>query len=135
MMASSFGGGLGPPGGRGMSSSFSMGGGGGGGGASCSSYSCCSYSSSSSNGGAPHVVQYSESSHGLRRPGEEHVSETHGKYKDSSGNERINVSRTIGDRGRAVVAERRADGTERRTDNLVNATDGSAFDREWAGHS
>ena len=99
---------------------FSSMGGGMGGASSCSSYSCCSYSSSSStNGGQPRVVQYSESSHGLRRPGEEAVTETQGKYHDSSGNQRINVSRTIGNRGRAVVAERQADGTERRTDNLV----------------
>ena len=95
-------------------------GGGMGGASSCSSHSCCSYSSSSStNGGQPRVVQYSESSHGLRRPGEEAVTETQGKYHDSTGNQRINVSRTIGNRGRAVVAERQADGTERRTDNLV----------------
>ena len=70
----------------------------GGGGACSSSYSCCSYSSSSSGGGPPRVVQYTESSHGLRRPGQEAVTESQGKYSDSSGNERINVSRTIGNR-------------------------------------
>ena len=37
-------------------------------------------------------------------------------------------------RGRAVVAERQADGTERRTDNVMNMTDGTQFDREWAAN-
>jgi hypothetical protein len=73
---------------------------GGGGGSSSSSYSCssCCYSSSSSNGGQPHVVQYSSSSHGVQRPGEEFVSETHRNYSDSTGQERLGVSRRIGDR-------------------------------------
>merc|ERR1719393_1211488 len=99
-----------------------------GGGGSCSTYSYSSYSSSSSsNGGRPRVVQYTESSHGIRRPGEEAVTESQGKYSDSSGNERLNISRTIGNRGRAMVAERRADGTERRTDNVINVPDGPHF--------
>ena len=79
----------------------------GGGGACSSSYSCCSYSSSSSGGGPPRVVQYTESSHGLRRPGQEAVTESQGKYSDSSGNERINVSRTIGNRCRHAPATQR----------------------------
>ena len=80
----------------------------GGGGACSSSYSCCSYSSSSSGGGPPRVVQYTESSHGLRRPGQEAVTESQGKYSDSSGNERINVSRTIGNRcGHGPTTQRR----------------------------
>merc|ERR1719198_1201696 len=109
-----------------------------GNGGSSSSYSCssCCYSSSSSNnGGQPHVVQYSSSSHGVQRPGEEMVSETHRNYRDSTGQEKLGVSRRIGDRGRSVVAERNADGTEQRTDNLINVHDGSRFDAEWRGNS
>lgn len=37
-------------------------------------------------------------------------------------------------RGRSIVAERSSDGTERRTDNLRNVNDGSAFDRDWSRH-
>ena len=111
-----------------------MGGGGGGGGSySCSS--CCYSSSSSGAGGQPHVVQYSSSSHGMQRPGEEMVSETHRNYRDSTGTEKLGVSRRIGERGRSVVAERAANGMEERRDNLLNIEDGSAFDREWRGNS
>ena len=74
----------------------SMGNGGGGSSYSCSS--CCYSSSSSSNGGQPHVVQYSSSSHGIQRPGEEMVQETHRNYRDSSGVEKLGVSRRIGER-------------------------------------
>jgi hypothetical protein len=97
------------------------------------SYSSCSYCSSSSNGGP--AVEYSSSSHGMQRPGEAPVHETHRNYRDSAGNERLGVSRHIGDRGRSVVAERNADGRETRTDNLINVDDGTAFDREWRGHA
>lgn len=109
--------------------------GGGGGGCSYSSSSCCYSSSSSGPGGQPHVVQYSSSSQGVQRPGEEMVHETHRNYRDSTGQEQIGVSRRIGDRGRSIVAERRGDGTEQRTDNLVNVNDGTQFDREWRGNS
>ena len=101
----------------------------GSGGGSCS-YSCCSCSSS----GDGRSVQYSQSSRGVQQPGQEWVSETHRQYRDSSGTEKLGVSRIIGDRGRAIVAERLADGTERRTDNLLNHDIGSAFDREWSQH-
>merc|ERR1719326_2621768 len=107
----------------------------GGGGASYSSSSCCYSSSSSGPGGQPHVVQYSSSSHGMQRPGEEMVSETHRNYRDSTGTEKLGVSRRIGDRGRSVVAERQANGMEERRDNLFNVQDGSAFDNEWRGNS
>ena len=107
-----------------------MGGGGGGGGGSTCSYSCSSYSSSSGGPGG-HSVSYSSSSHGVQQPGQEAVYETNRKYHDSSGQEKIGVSRHIGGRGRSIVAERGADGTERRTDDLLNVDDGSAFDREW----
>ena len=118
---------MGPGGGM-----MSMGGGGGG----CYSSSSCCYSSSSSGpGGQPHVVQYSSSSHGMQRPGEELVAETHRNYRDSTGTEKLGVSRRIGDRGRSVVAERQADGREERRDNLYNVNDGTAFDSEWRGNS
>merc|ERR1719198_485390 len=109
-----------------------------GNGGSSSSYSCsscCYSSSSSSNGGQPHVVQYSSSSHGMQRPGEEMVSETHRNYQDSTGVEKLGVSRRIGDRGRSVTAERHANGHEERRDNVINTSDGTAFDREWRGNS
>ena len=109
----------------------SMGGGGGGGGYSCSS-SCCSYSSGGAGGQS---VQYSSSSHGVQRPGEAAVQETHHNYRDSSGREKLGVERRIGDRGRSFVAERGTDGTERRVDNLVNVQEGSQFDREWQGNA
>merc|ERR1719247_2291499 len=113
-----------------------MGGMGGmGGGSSYSCSSCCYSSSSSGPGGQPQVVQYSSSSHGMQRPGEEMVSETHRNYRDSGGQEKIGVSRRIGDRGRSFVAERNADGTEQRTDNLINVRDGTSFDSEWRGNS
>ena len=101
--------------GGGMMGGSMMNMGGGGGGAQWSSSSCCYSSSSSGGGGQPHVVQYSSSSHGMQRPGEEMVQESHRNYRDSSGQEQLGVSRRVGDRGRAVVAERRADGTEQRT--------------------
>merc|ERR1719198_2696249 len=109
-----------------------------GNGGSSSSYSCsscCYSSSSSSNGGQPHVVQYSSSSHGMQRPGEEMVSETHRNYSDSTGVEKLGVSRRIGDRGRSITAERQANGHEERRDNLINMQDGSSFDREWRGNA
>merc|ERR1719217_1441712 len=112
-----------------------MRGGGGGGGSSYSCSSCCYSSSSSGPGGQPQVVQYSSSSHGMQRPGEEMVSETHRNYRNSSGQEKIGVSRRIGDRGRSVTAERGADGREERRDNLFNVEDGSSFDREWRGNN
>lgn len=127
MMDSMMGGGMMGPG---MMGSM----GGGGGGSTWSSSSCC-YSSSSSGGGQPRVVQYSSSSHGMQRPGEEMVQESHRNYRDSSGQEQLGVSRRIGDRGRSVVAERRADGTEQRTDNLINVNDGTRFDSEWRGNT
>merc|ERR1719498_1791761 len=96
-----------------------MGGGGGGGSFSCSS--CC-YSSSGGPGGRS--VEYSSSSHGIQRPGQEMVQETQSNYRDSSGAEKIGVSRHIGQRGRQVVAERGADGNETRTNNLINVSDG-----------
>merc|ERR1719313_318439 len=105
--------------------------GGSGGGSSYSCSSCCYSSSSSGYGGQPHVVQYSSSSHGMQRPGEEMVSETHRNYRDSTGTEKLGVSRRIGDRGRSVTAERFANGTEERRDNLINIQDGTAFDAEW----
>ena len=108
---------------------------GGGGGCSYSSSSCCYSSSSSGPGGQPHVVQYSSSSHGTRLPGQDMVQETHRNYHDSTGQEQLGVSRRIGDRGRSMVAERRADGTEQRTDNLINVNDGTAFDNEWRGNA
>merc|ERR1719243_86800 len=103
-----------------MGGGGSMRGGGGGGGSSDSCSSCCYSSSSSSNGGQPHVVQYSSSSHGMQRPGEEMVSETHRNYRDSTGQEKLGVSRRIGERGRSVTAERQANGMEERRDNLFN---------------
>jgi len=63
------------------------------------------------------------------------VHETHRNYRDSTGQEQIGVSRRIGDRGRSIVAERRGDGTEQRTDNLINVNDGTQFDREWRGNA
>ena len=96
-----------------MDQMMSAGGSGLGGGSCCSSSYCCS---SSSAGGR--TVQYSQSSHGVRQPGQEWVSETQKNYRDSAGAEKIGVSRTIGNRGRSIVAERGADGTERRTDNV-----------------
>lgn len=99
----------------------------------------CSYSSSSyscsSGGPGGHSVEYSSSSHGLQRPGEQMVRETHRNYRDSSGQEALGVSRHIGDRGRSVVAERAADGRETRTNNLINIEDGTAFDREWRSNA
>ena len=118
--------------GMGMGAGPTMGGGGLGGGSSYS-YSSCSYCSSSGAGGPS--VEYSSTSHGVQRPGEEMVHETHRNYRDSSGQERLGVSRHIGDRGRSVVAERGADGRETRTDNLVNIQDGSSFDREWRANA
>ena len=111
-----------------------MGGGGGGGSYSCSSSSCC-YSSSSGAGGQPHTVQYSSSSHGVQRPGEDLVHETHRQYRDSSGTEKLGVSRRIGDRGRSVTAVRDANGMEERRDNLINVQDGASFDSEWRGNA
>ena len=87
-MTSGFGGGFG-----GGFGAFDLGAGGGG--SYSYSSSCCSYSSSGPNGQS---VQYSQSSHGVQRPGEEAVHETHRNYNDSAGNERIGVSRTIGQR-------------------------------------
>jgi len=114
-----------------MDQMMSAGGGSGlGGGSCCSSSYCCS---SSSAGGR--TVQYSQSSHGVRQPGQEWVSETQKNYHDSAGAEKIGVSRTIGNRGRSIVAERGADGTERRTDNVRGYEDGSAFDRDWQGNA
>ena len=114
-----------------MDQMMSAGGGSGlGGGSCCSSSYCCS---SSSAGGR--TVQYSQSSHGVRQPGQEWVSETQKNYRDSAGAEKIGVSRTIGNRGRSIVAERGADGTERRTDNVRGYEDGSAFDRDWQGNA
>ena len=107
----------------------------GGSSSSYSSSSCCYSSSSSSNGGQPHVVQYSSSSQGVQRPGEEMVQETHRNYRDSTGVEKLGVSRRIGERGRSVVAERAGDGREVRTDNLIGVQDGTAFDQEWRGNS
>ena len=104
-----------------------MGGAGGGG----MSYSSCSYSCSSGGPGG-RTVTYSSSSHGVQRPGEDMVRESHRNYQDSSGRERIGVSRTIGNRGRSIVAERNPDGTEVRTDNVLNVADGTTFDREWS---
>ena len=72
-----------------------MGGMGGANGTSCQ-YSSCSYSSCSGGGGP--AVEYSSTSHGIRRPGEDMVHETHRNYRDSSGNERLGVSRHIGNR-------------------------------------
>ena len=108
-----------------------------GGGGNGSSYSCssCCYSSSSSGGAQPHVVQYSSSSHGVQRPGEHMVSESHRNYRDSTGTEKLGVSRRIGDRGRSVVAERNANGMEERRDNLFNVEDGTSFDAEWRNNS
>ena len=106
-----------------------MGGGGGGGGGM--SFSSCSYSCSSGGPGG-RTVTYSSSSHGVQRPGEDMVRESHRNYQDSSGRERIGVSRTIGNRGRSIVAERNPDGTEVRTDNVLNVADGTTFDREWS---
>ena len=37
--------------------------------------------------------------------------------------------------GRSVVAERFANGTEERRDNLINIQDGTAFDAEWRGNN
>jgi len=109
---------------------------GGSGGGSSYSYSSCCVSSSSAGGaaGQPRTVHYSQTSHGMQRRGEEMVSETYRNYTDGTGNEKLGVSRTIGDRGRSIVAERSSDGTERRTDNLRNVNDGSAFDRDWSRH-
>ncbi|KAL1520844.1 hypothetical protein AB1Y20_022405 [Prymnesium parvum] len=97
------------------------------------SFSSCSYSCSSGPGGRS--VQYSSSSHGVQRPGEEMVHETHRNYMDSSGHEKIGVSRGIGNRGRSIVAERKPDGSEERTDNLLNVSDGTSFDREWSANA
>ena len=124
----------------GMGSMAPMGGmgsmmGGGGGGSSYSCSSCCYSSSSSGPGGQPHVVQYSSSSHGAQRPGEEAVAETHREYRDSSGTEKLGVSRRIGERGRSVTAVRDANGMEERRDNVMNVQDGSTFDREWRQNS
>ena len=80
-------------------------------------------------------MQYSQAAHGVRQPGQEWVSETQKNYRDSAGAEKIGVSRTIGNRGRSIVAERGADGTERRTDNVRGYEDGSAFDRDWQGNA
>ncbi|KAL3921091.1 MAG: hypothetical protein SGPRY_005020 [Prymnesium sp.] len=101
-------------------------------GAGGASYSSCSFSCSSGPG---HSVQYSSSSHGVQRPGEEMVHETRRNYQDSSGTEKLGVTRGIGNRGRSIVAERMPDGTETRTDNLLNVTDGTSFDREWGSNA
>ena len=53
---------------------------------------------------------------GVQRPGEEMVSETHRNYRDSTGQEKLGVSRRIGDRGGSVVAARGADGAPGGTD-------------------
>ncbi len=98
------------------------------------SYSSCSYSCSSGGPGGQ-SVEYSSSSHGVQRPGEQMVRETHRNYRDSSGQEKLGVSRHIGDRGRSIVAERAADGRETRTSNLINIEDGTAFDREWRSNA
>jgi len=107
---------------------------GGGGGGCFSSSSCCYSSSSNPNGGPPRVVQYQSSSHGMQRPGEEMVREETRNYRDSSGTEKTGVSRTIGNRGRSIAAERHSDGTERRTDNVRGISNGTAFDQEWNSH-
>lgn len=114
-----------------MGSMGSMASMGGGGGSSCS-YSSCSYSSC---GGPGRSCEYSSTSHGVQRPGEQMVREMHRNYRDSSGEERLGVSRHIGDRGRSIVAERGRDGRETRTDNLVNISDGTRFDQEWRNNA
>lgn len=151
-----------------------MGSGGGG------SYSCSSCCYSSSSGGPGGSVEYSTSTHGVQRPGQEMVRETQSNYRNSTGVEKIGVSRHIGERsappalsptlarahallhagartlvsfslsartephtsvpppsgsGRSFVAEREANGNERRTDNLINVQDGTSFDSEWRGNA
>ena len=45
--------------------------------------------------------------------------------------QKVGFGRSIGQKSRAIVAERAADGTERRIDTLHNVQDGTAFDDEW----
>eukprot|EP00242_Pyramimonas_sp_CCMP2087_P014764 CAMPEP_0198203386 /NCGR_PEP_ID=MMETSP1445-20131203/6670_1 /TAXON_ID=36898 /ORGANISM="Pyramimonas sp., Strain CCMP2087" /LENGTH=307 /DNA_ID=CAMNT_0043874761 /DNA_START=237 /DNA_END=1161 /DNA_ORIENTATION=- len=99
-------------------------------GGSGSSYST-SYTSSSSRGADGKTVQYSSTSRSSKQGGNPAVSETKRNFKDSTGFERIGISRTVGERGRKLVRTRDASGNETCDDNLLGVADGSAFDSEW----
>jgi hypothetical protein len=92
----------------------------------CSSYSCCSR-----GGPGGQTVSYSTTTTGARRSGEPMISETQASYYDSTGIEKLGVSRNLGERGRRIVAERDAHGEERQIETLVHVEDPTAFDREW----
>ncbi|KAG8468003.1 hypothetical protein KFE25_007055 [Diacronema lutheri] len=102
--------------------------GGAGGGSYC--FSSCSYYSSS---GGPNgqSVNYSSTTTGAREGNAPMVSETQQEYRDSSGLEKLGVARRVGERGRAIVAERQPGGEERKVQTLMHVEDASAFDREW----
>lgn len=100
-------------------------------GTSCSTSCCSSYSSTGRDGSS---VTFSSTSHGVYAPGQAPVVETQRTYRDSSGAEKIGVSRTIGHHGRALLAERNADGSEKRTHQLLNVEDGTEFDAAWRRH-
>jgi hypothetical protein len=100
----------------------------------CGGSSTCCYSSYSSSRSDGSSVTFSSTSHGVYAPGQAPVIETQRTYRDSSGAEKIGVSRQIGHRGRALLAERNADGSEKRTDRLLNVDNGTEFDEAWRRH-
>lgn len=93
------------------------------------SYSSSQYSCTGGPNGQS--VQYSSTTRGSTLSNGQRVAETQRNYRDSSGYEKIGISRTLGDRGRNLVRDRAADGTERRTDNVKNVDDVRAFEEEW----
>lgn len=113
-----------------MMGNYIMGGGAVGGSIGACSTSC--YSSYSSRDGGS--VSFSSTSHGVHAPGQVPVIETQRTYRDSSGAEKIGIWRTVGHRGRNLVAERNADGSEKRTHQLLNVEDGTEFDELWRRH-
>jgi hypothetical protein len=94
-----------------------------------SSFSSCTTTTCYADGRA---ATYSSKTTSMRRPGDAApVTEQRSAYRDSSGVEKVGLGRSIGERGRSIVAERAADGTERRIDTLLHVETGTEFDDEW----
>ena len=96
---------------------------------SFSSFSSCTTTTRCADGRA---ATYSSRTTSIRRPGDAApVTEQRSAYRDSSGVEKVGLGRSIGQRGRSIVAERAANGTEQRIDTLFHVETGTEFDDEW----